>query len=141
MAPRPAFCEKCGHPECLPVFGPDSRWCAYCEDELPCPQAKGFPVTQLRQELNPRKSIPCKNKCGRMTYRKNCTGICTECKMSRRAMREIETTGMDSLSREYSFRATVYAMNTLLLQKGVYSPLEFGTLFAEWAKKESRKRA
>jgi len=29
---------------------------------------------------------------------------------------------MERLSREERFRATVYAMNTLLVQKGVYSP-------------------
>lgn len=33
--------------------------------------------------------------------------------------------GMDQLSRDDRFRATVYAMNTLLVQKGVYSPEEF----------------
>ena len=32
---------------------------------------------------------------------------------------------MDRLSRDDRFRATVYAMNTLLVQKGIYSPDEF----------------
>jgi hypothetical protein len=34
------------------------------------------------------------------------------------------------------FKATAYAMNTLLIQKGVYTPQEFERLFAEWAKKQ-----
>ena len=49
---------------------------------------------------------------------------------------------LDSLSRDERFKATVYAMNTLLIQKGVYSPAEFEKLFAEWAEKQSvEKRA
>ena len=32
---------------------------------------------------------------------------------------------MKRLSRDERFRATVYAMNTLLVQKGIYSPEEF----------------
>ena len=49
---------------------------------------------------------------------------------------------LDSLSRDERFRATVYAMNTLLVQKGVYSPAEFEKLFSEWAAKQREgKRA
>ena len=32
---------------------------------------------------------------------------------------------MEKLSRDDRFRATVYSMNTLLVQKGIYSPEEF----------------
>ena len=49
---------------------------------------------------------------------------------------------LDSLSRDARFKATVYAMNTLLIQKGIYSPAEFEKLFAEWAEKQrAEKRA
>lgn len=37
------------------------------------------------------------------------------------------------MGREESFRATVYAMNTLLMQKGVYTADEFEALFCEHA--------
>jgi len=43
---------------------------------------------------------------------------------------------MNRLSREERFRATVYAMNTLLVQKGVYSPEEFEFQFRQFAKKD-----
>ena len=42
---------------------------------------------------------------------------------------------MQMLSRDERFRATVYAMNTLLVQKGVYSPEEFEEQFCQFAKK------
>jgi hypothetical protein len=42
---------------------------------------------------------------------------------------------MDRMSREDRFRATVYAMNTLLVQKGVYSPEEFEFQFRQFAQK------
>jgi hypothetical protein len=42
---------------------------------------------------------------------------------------------MQSLSREDRFRATVYAMNTLLVQKGIYSPEEFEFQFRQFANK------
>jgi hypothetical protein len=44
-------------------------------------------------------------------------------------------------SREERFMATVYAMNTLLIEKGVYSKAEFEARFVEWMKKEMRKNA
>jgi len=37
--------------------------------------------------------------------------------------------------------ASVYAMNTLLIEKGVYSKAEFEARFVEWMKKETRKNA
>jgi hypothetical protein len=42
---------------------------------------------------------------------------------------------MEKLSREDRFRATVYAMNTLLVQKGIYSPEEFEFQFRQFAQK------
>lgn len=42
-------------------------------------------------------------------------------------------------SRDERFMATVYAMNTLLIQKGIYTQIEFQTLFVEWVRKEQRK--
>ena len=36
------------------------------------------------------------------------------------------------------FKATVYAMNSLLLLKGVYTREEFQQLFVEWIEKEER---
>jgi hypothetical protein len=38
-------------------------------------------------------------------------------------------------SRDERFMATVYAMNTLLIHKGIYTRDEFEALFAEWMKK------
>ena len=45
---------------------------------------------------------------------------------------------MEKLSREERFRATVYAMNTLLVQKGVYSPEEFEFQFRQFAQRTAR---
>jgi hypothetical protein len=45
---------------------------------------------------------------------------------------------IDRLSREERFRATVYAMNTLLVQKGIYSPEEFELQFRSFAAKQLR---
>ena len=42
---------------------------------------------------------------------------------------------LDSLSKDERFRATVYAMNTLLIYKGIYTHEEFEQLFVEWATK------
>lgn len=44
---------------------------------------------------------------------------------------------LDKLSRDERFKATVYAMNTLLIQKGIYTKEEFQKLFVEWAAKQS----
>lgn len=46
---------------------------------------------------------------------------------------------MERLSREERFRATVYAMNTLLVQKGIYSPEEFEFQFRQFAQKNLRQ--
>lgn len=43
---------------------------------------------------------------------------------------------MDHLSRDDRFKATVYAMNTLLIHKGIYTQEEFQQLFVEWASKQ-----
>lgn len=43
---------------------------------------------------------------------------------------------MEKMSREERFRATVYAMNTLLVQKGIYSPEEFELQFRQFAQKQ-----
>jgi hypothetical protein len=45
---------------------------------------------------------------------------------------------MEKLSREERFRATVYSMNTLLAQKGIYSPEEFEFQFRQFARKNLR---
>jgi hypothetical protein len=42
---------------------------------------------------------------------------------------------MERLSSEERFRATIYAMNTLLVQKGIYSPEEFEFQFRQFAQK------
>jgi hypothetical protein len=42
-------------------------------------------------------------------------------------------------SREERFKATVYAINTLLIQKGIYTQEEFDRLFIEWVQKEASK--
>jgi len=44
-------------------------------------------------------------------------------------------------SRDEGFKATVYAMNTLLIHKGVYTQAEFQTLFVEWVEKEQKRKA
>ncbi len=44
-------------------------------------------------------------------------------------------------SRDEGFKATVYAMNTLLIHKGIYTQEEFQGLFVEWVEKEQRREA
>lgn len=44
-------------------------------------------------------------------------------------------------SRDEGFKATVYAMNTLLIQKGIYTQSEFQALFVEWIEKEQRRKS
>jgi hypothetical protein len=44
-------------------------------------------------------------------------------------------------SRDEGFKATVYAMNTLLVHKGVYTQEEFQVVFVEWVEKEHRRRS
>jgi hypothetical protein len=48
---------------------------------------------------------------------------------------------MEIANRDERFMATVYAMNTLLIHKGVYSQEEFERTFVEWVNKEERKKA
>ena len=43
-------------------------------------------------------------------------------------------------SRNEGFKATVYAMNTLLIHEGIYTQEEFQTLFVEWVEKEQRRK-
>src|SRR5258708_24061707 len=43
-------------------------------------------------------------------------------------------------SRDEGFKATVYAMNTLLIRKGVYTQEEFQSFFVEWVEKELRQK-
>jgi hypothetical protein len=47
---------------------------------------------------------------------------------------------LETLSRDERFMATVYAMNSLLIRKGVYAPEEFERMFTEWAEKERRRK-
>ena len=47
---------------------------------------------------------------------------------------------MDLLNRDERFKATVHAMNTLLIQKGVYTQEEFECCFCQWATAEAKKR-
>ena len=48
---------------------------------------------------------------------------------------------LEAASRDDGFKATVYAMNTLLIQKGVYTQAEFQLFFVEWVEKELRGKA
>ena len=48
---------------------------------------------------------------------------------------------VEMLSRDDRFKATVYAMNTLLVQKGIYSPNEFEFQFRQWAQKQGKRTA
>jgi len=43
-------------------------------------------------------------------------------------------------SRDEGFKATVYAMNTLLIHKGIYTQEEFQALFVEWVAKEQGRK-
>ena len=47
---------------------------------------------------------------------------------------------IEQLSRDDRFRAAVYAMNTLLVQKGIYSPEEFEFHFFQFAQKNNKVR-
>jgi hypothetical protein len=44
-------------------------------------------------------------------------------------------------SRDDGFKASVYAMNTLLIHKGIYTRAEFQALFVEWVETEQRRKA
>jgi hypothetical protein len=43
-------------------------------------------------------------------------------------------------STDERFRATVYAMNSLLIHKGIYTQEEFQTLFTEWMRKQEKRK-
>lgn len=43
-------------------------------------------------------------------------------------------------SRDEGFMATVYAMNTLLIRKGVYTQDEFQAFFVEWVERELKRK-
>ena len=47
---------------------------------------------------------------------------------------------MKLLSRQERFMATVAAMNTLLIEKRIYTPEEFDTIFCQWAAVQVVKR-
>ncbi len=47
---------------------------------------------------------------------------------------------IERVSRDEAFKATVYAMNTLLIHRGIYTQQEFQDLFVEWVRKEERKK-
>ncbi len=48
---------------------------------------------------------------------------------------------LNLLTRDDRFRATIYAMNTLLIHKGIYTQEEFQHLVIEWALKQQGKPA
>ena len=48
---------------------------------------------------------------------------------------------IEAVSREERFKATVYAINSLLIHKGIYTQEEFERLFIEWTAKEQMKKA
>jgi len=48
---------------------------------------------------------------------------------------------LNLLTRDERFQATIYAMNSLLISKGVYTREEFQALVMEWAAKETRKKS
>jgi hypothetical protein len=51
------------------------------------------------------------------------------------------TEAIELLSRDERFKATISAMNTLLIEKGVYTQEEFEAYFCQWASAEARKRS
>ena len=46
---------------------------------------------------------------------------------------------IQELSNDERFRATVYAMNSLLISKGVYTAEEFELQFRQWAQKHQQR--
>jgi hypothetical protein len=46
---------------------------------------------------------------------------------------------VERVSRDEAFKATVYAMNTLLIHKRIYTAEEYRARFVEWVEKEERK--
>jgi len=48
---------------------------------------------------------------------------------------------MQVLSRDERFMATVYALRTLLVEKGILSPEELDHHFRQWAQKHKRNKS
>jgi len=48
---------------------------------------------------------------------------------------------IELVSRDERFMATIYAMNSLLIHKGIYTQKEFEKLFVEWVMKEQRAKS
>ena len=48
---------------------------------------------------------------------------------------------MQVLSREERFMATVYALRTLLVEKGILAPEELDYHFRQWAQKHKRNKS
>ncbi|MFQ5927356.1 MAG: hypothetical protein ACE5MH_07975 [Terriglobia bacterium] len=48
---------------------------------------------------------------------------------------------MNALARDERFKATVYAMNSLLQARGLYSREEFEAAFVQWAEKEAKRKS
>ena len=48
---------------------------------------------------------------------------------------------MQALSRDERFMATVYALRTLLVEKGILSPEELDYHFRQWAQKRKQSRS
>ena len=48
---------------------------------------------------------------------------------------------IERVSREDRFKATVYAMNTLLIQKRIYTTQEFEANFCQWVESILKERA
>ena len=46
---------------------------------------------------------------------------------------------LEIASRDDRFKAALYAMNTLLIHKGIYTKQEFEALFVEWVAKDQRR--
>lgn len=46
---------------------------------------------------------------------------------------------VNQLSREERFMGTVHAMNTLLMEKGIYTPPEFDAVFMAWGQTQLKK--
>jgi hypothetical protein len=48
---------------------------------------------------------------------------------------------VDRLNRDDRFKATVSAMNTLLVEKGVYTQQEFEDYFCQWTEAENKRES
>jgi hypothetical protein len=48
---------------------------------------------------------------------------------------------LELVSSDDRFKATIYAMNTLLIHKGIYTQREFEVLFIEWVAKRVGRHA